>query len=114
MRGFLLRLLVRLGVAERPEFTATQQAGHPGDLAAGRLVIVRDGKIRKWTCFQCPGGCGERILLSMSWTRSPKWRARVDWLGRPSIHPSVRMLNDCRCHFWIRRGRVEWCRDSGR
>ncbi|WP_397333747.1 DUF6527 family protein [Nostoc sp. FACHB-145] len=23
------------------------------------------------------------------------------------------MLNECRCHFWVRQGIVEWCADSG-
>ena len=38
----------------------------------------------------------------------------LDWLGRPSLSPSVRQLNECRCHFWITRGMVRWCADSHR
>lgn len=113
MRGVVLRMLVRLGIAKRPELTATEQRVHPGNLDVGQLVVVRDGGIEKWTCFQCPGGCGENIMLSMSRKRRPRWNVHIDWLGRPSVQPSVRMLNDCRCHFWVRRGRVDWCRDSG-
>ena len=114
MRNLLLRILVRLGAARAPAFTAREQAVQPGRLVGGALVVVRDGTLDKWTCFQCPGGCGERIMLSMSLKRKPRWTTRIDWLGRPSVHPSIRMLNDCGCHFWVHRGRVEWCRDSGR
>lgn len=37
----------------------------------------------------------------------------LDWLRRPSVTPSVRQLNDCGCHFWIKSGRIQWCSDSG-
>ncbi|WP_206431681.1 DUF6527 family protein, partial [Sphingomonas koreensis] len=38
----------------------------------------------------------------------------LDWLCRPSITPSINQLNACGCHFWIKDGAVEWCRDSRR
>lgn len=88
--------------------------GHPTpkELSESRVLIVRQGNIDKWACFRCPGGCGERIMLSLS-GRRPRWSARLDWLDRPTLHPSIRELNDCRCHFWIHKGRVKWCSDGG-
>ncbi|MCW3783225.1 DUF6527 family protein [Defluviimonas salinarum] len=77
------------------------------------MIVVRDG-VDKWACFLCPGGCGEVLKLSLSRNRRPRWKVNIDWLARPTAAPSVRQLNECRCHFWIRKGRVEWCRDSGR
>ncbi|MDV4146480.1 DUF6527 family protein [Shimia sp. FJ5] len=77
------------------------------------MIIVRDG-VDKWACFHCPSGCGETIKLSLSKNRMPRWTAMSDWLRRPTISPSVRQTNECRCHFWIRCGRIDWCRDSPR
>ena len=87
---------------------------HPAleELSESRVLIVRNGDFDKWACFRCPGGCGEKIMLSLSGSR-PRWSARLDWIDRPTLYPSVRQLNNCRCHFWVRKGRVEWCSDSG-
>lgn len=100
----------------RSELVGQVSAGHPipEELCTGTLILVRDGGLDKWACFRCPGGCGEKIQLSLSQTRRPRWAARFDWLLRPTVHPSVRQLNACRCHFWVKRGRVFWCADSGR
>ena len=84
----------------------------PDDIVSGEMIIVRDG-VDKWACFNCPGGCGETIKLCLSKKQKPSWAAAPDWLKRPTISPSVRQMNGCRCHFWIRRGRIDWCEDSG-
>ena len=110
MRGFLLRTLVKLRLVEQPAFDMTVQDSHPEpeQLTSDNLVVVRGATGDKWTCFHCPGGCGKKVML-----QADTWHTVADWLGRPWIHPSVRQMNDCRCHFWIRRGSTYWCRDSG-
>ena len=115
-RDAVLGLLVRVGLLRRPDFMGRTVARHPTpeELLERELILVRDGNRRKWACLRCPGGCGERIQLALSANRRPRWRVRLDWLGRPSVSPSVRQLNRCRCHFWINRGVVRWCADTGR
>jgi len=99
----------------RTDLVGRVSAQHPAPdrLPAGSLVVVRDGALDKWACFRCPGGCGEKIQLSLNQTRPPRWSVRLDWLQRPTIEPSIRQLNACRCHFWVRDGQVAWCADSG-
>lgn len=99
----------------RTDLVGRVSAQHPSrdHLPAGSLVVVRDGDLEKWACFRCPGGCGEKIQLSLSQTRRPQWSVRLDWLQRPTIEPSIRQLNACRCHFWVRNGQIAWCADSG-
>lgn len=79
------------------------------EIGPGELVVVESDGFRKWACLKCPGGCGVKISLSLTPNRRPLWRVAGDWFGRPSISPSVHQMNDCRCHFWVRRGRIEWC-----
>lgn len=114
LRHLLREALVALRLIPRPDLSVRVAADHPSpdDLVPGRLVVVRDGARSKWACLRCPGGCGERIQLSLHPTRRPRWSVRLDWLRRPTVEPSVRQTNACRCHFWIRDGRVEWCADS--
>ena len=76
------------------------------------LYITRVGRLRKWASFRCPGDCGKVVRLRLASSESPHWSVATDWLGRATISPSVRQLNDCGCHFWVRRGRVHWCSDS--
>ena len=34
--------------------------------------------------------------------RRPRWTVAADWLGRPTIDPSVRKLDGLYAHFWIK------------
>lgn len=83
------------------------------ELAPGELVVVGPRKAPKWASMQCPCGCGVPYLLSLSLARRPRWSVASDWLLRPTLNPSVRRLDGCRSHFWLREGEVLWCRDTG-
>ncbi len=113
-RNLLRGLLEWTGALRRTDLVAERTDEHPGpdELAGCRLIIVGAGSIDKWACFRCPGGCGQKIQLSLSPQQRPRWRVAVDWLGRPTIHPSVCQTNVCKCHFWVRAGRILWCSDS--
>ncbi|WP_416235422.1 DUF6527 family protein [Nitrospirillum sp. BR 11164] len=109
---FIRLFLVALGFIERPALVAATVPQHPGpaEFVDGRLLVVTNGALQKWACFRCPCGCGERVLLSLAENRRPRWSVSVDWLGRPTLSPSINRLDGCRSHFWVRRGRIEWCR----
>lgn len=110
------RSLELLRLIPRSQLVAQIQGLHPSpdQLRPRNLIIVRDGSIDKWICFSCPCGCGVKIQLSMDMRRRPRWSVKVDWLGRPTLDPSIRRLDDCRCHFWVKRGQIVWCADSGK
>lgn len=114
-RDSVRETLIAIGFVRRPYMTLKIMDRHPGpkDLAPGILVVVEGGGKKKWACFQCPGGCGNRFQLSMNPAQRPRWTVEIDILGRPTIHPSVHQHNDCRAHFWVRAGQIEWCADSG-
>lgn len=76
------------------------------------LYITQVGRLRKWVSFCCPGRCGKIVRLRLASSESPHWDVATDWLGRTTISPSVRQLTDCGCHFWVRRGCVQWCSDT--
>jgi hypothetical protein len=103
-------LLTWCRLIPQPEMVARTTTLHPSpkEMTDGVMVVVRDNGMEKWACLRCPGGCGERIQLSLSEKRRPRWSVTVDAIGRPTVTPSVHVLNDCRCHFWIRRGAINW------
>ena len=108
--------LVRLGFIRKPAYLARQVAAHPTteDVAPGWVYVVGGPGYQKWAYFRCPTGSGEIIQLSLMPNRRPRWLVSVDWLNRPTIHPSVRQLEGSYAHFWMRRGTIDWCADSGK
>lgn len=114
--NILRKMLVWRRYIRRPDFSAQTVLTHPTpeEIKSGQIIVVGDVQYQKWACFRCPGGCGESILLSLNQKRHPSWKITIDWLGRPTLYPSIRQLNDCQCHFWIRQGMIEWCADSGK
>ena len=116
LKAWLVWLFTALGLVEaRPRFVARVSDQHPapGDLAERDLVIVQSGAHLKWACFICPCGCGEKIALSLTPQRRPRWTVSVDARQRPTVSPSVWLHAGCYSHFWVRRGEIEWCPGSG-
>lgn len=114
LREILRRGLELLRVIPRTEVSVRAVRNRPAtnDIRSDRLIIV-SGKADKWALMRCPCGCGDRLQLSLAREHRPRWSVEVDRLGRPTVAPSIRMRDGCRAHFHLRRGRVEWCRDSG-
>jgi len=113
---FWLWLLIRLGIAHKPDLSAQLVAANPPRDAVrpGRLLVVGGPGYRKWAYFRCPCGCSEIIMLSLNQSRRPRWTVTLDNRGRPTVDPSVRQTAGCFSHFWIRAGMVEWCADTGK
>ncbi|MBZ9764806.1 hypothetical protein LB553_28640 [Mesorhizobium sp. CA8] len=116
LRKILAACLVRLHLVERPDFFVVTSIDMPApnELKPGKAIVVGPRQTPKWMTFQCPSGCGTPLLLSLNPKRRPRWAVASDWLARPTLTPSIRRTDGCRCHFWIRKGRVEWCKDSGK
>jgi hypothetical protein len=81
----------------------------PERLPRRNLVLAREGDEDWCVGMRCPCGCGQTIELLLIQEAKPRWDLLVDWSGRPSLKPSVWLQTGCRSHFWLRRGRVEWC-----
>lgn len=113
MRKILARFLRTLGII-RYDLLVRRVSTYPRDdeVRDGEVVHVVDGGIEKWACLRCPGGCGALIPLNLNPKRRPRWSVGSDWLRRPSLGPSVHQRNACACHFWVRKGRVDWCADG--
>ena len=111
MKRFLALMLRRLGLLDF-NFLVKQVVQHPGktDIPPGELWLVVDGGVKKWACLSCPGGCGVLISLSLNPNRRPRWEVERDFWMRPTVSPSIQQQKICQCHFWIRKGLIEWCK----
>lgn len=107
--AFLLNWLVSWGWVRGPDFVCEVVDESPDSLASGVLFHeVRDGH-PKWLHLQCPC-CEEHIQLQLAGRQH--WTLKKDWLGRPTIEPSIWETNSCQAHFFVRSGYVIWCPDS--
>lgn len=111
MRRLIARTLRRLGWLHY-DLLVRPVTQHPGKtpVPRGELWLVIDSGVKKWACMSCPAGCGVQISLSLNPDRRPCWVAQSDTWGRPTLSPSIHQRRECSCHFWIRRGVIEWCR----
>jgi hypothetical protein len=82
----------------------------PSRLPRRNIVLAReDGD--DWTIgFRCPCGCGETIELAVIEGARPRWDFSADAKGKPTLSPSVWRQIGCRSHFWLRGGRIQWCK----
>lgn len=73
------------------------------------VYLVGEGDHLWFVVFVCPCGCGEAVQLNLLPDARPRWSAERHPDGTVSVAPSVWRVAGCRSHFFLRRGRVEWC-----
>src|SRR5258708_24975364 len=90
-REFFRRAIAGARALARPPLRAVVVPDNPAldRLPADQLIIVGGPGYQKWAYLRCPCGCGTPIMLSLSKTRRPSWRVRIDSRGRPTVRPSV-------------------------
>ncbi len=83
----------------------------PGRIPKRRLVLLDDDGPYA-AAMLCPCGCREVIELMVMEGVSPRWDVWVDDRSRPTLRPSIWRQSGCRSHFWVRGGRVIWCKSG--
>lgn len=81
----------------------------PDTVMPGKIYIVGEDGHPWFAVMACPCGCGETIKLAMVQGSRPRWSFVRHWDGTLSLNPSVWRRIGCQSHFWMRRGRVDWC-----
>jgi hypothetical protein len=83
----------------------------PDDLDRHTVAVVGSAEAPKWAAVTCPCGNGHRLLVSLQRSHRPHWRLLV-CDGAVGLEPSIDSIDERRCHFWLRDGRVEWVSDE--
>ena len=83
----------------------------PDQAAQNTLYLI--GEATPWSAAMlCPCRCGAFIHLSLLKDDSPTWSLHLSFFGLPTLSPSVWRTSDCRSHFFLRSGRIVWCRSD--
>ncbi|TKD15796.1 hypothetical protein FBT96_15375 [Rhodobacter capsulatus] len=81
----------------------------PQSMPRRDLVLAREDDEDWCVGMRCPCGCGDIIELLIIAEAKPRWDISADREYRPTLSPSVWRKTGCGSHFWVRRGRVQWC-----
>lgn len=77
----------------------------------GVMWVAFEGKKPMAAIYVCPCGCGKDIYTPVNGSRG--WQYSHGPNG-PTLSPSVRWVQGCKAHFFIKDGKVEFCSDSGK
>jgi hypothetical protein len=81
----------------------------PDRLRAKTLYIAGENGHLWFVAMICPCGCGEVLQMSLLQDARPRWTVSTDSKGVPSLSPSVWRQVGCKSHFFLIRGRIQWC-----
>lgn len=85
----------------------------PSRLPWRNLVLLRDAGDDWSVGMRCPCRCGQTIELALIPEAKPRWKLQAELGAPPTLTPSVWLREGCCSHFFLRRGRVEWVRQTG-
>ncbi len=93
----------------RPSFLADEVSECPAreELLPGILLVEMRGGYLKWAHLRCPK-CGDHIQLPLAGSGS--WSINLDLFRRPTLAPSIWEQATCGAHFFVRKGKLLWCR----
>ncbi len=95
-----------------PEYTM-QRIDDYGDLPetlSRGVVFIIGNRGNEWlAALSCPCGCDSKLLLNIMDDVHPYWRWTVDKDQLITLSPSVNRLTGCKSHFFLVKGRVDWC-----
>lgn len=104
-----LKSLFGLGeVVVRAEFLDDE----PERMVKDRLYVVGHPEHPWKAMIECPCNCGAVIELNLAPPARPLWKITVGADRLPTVHPSIWRTEGCRSHFWIRDGRIQWCKEG--
>jgi hypothetical protein len=86
----------------------------PNTLRPRTLYVLTEDQHPWVASMICPCGCDATLEMNLLTDERPCWSYFLDAKGYPSLEPSVWRKIDCRAHFFLRHGRIEWTADSGR
>src|SRR5258705_7746316 len=82
----------------------------PTKLRARTLYVVQGDGYLEQAAMECPCGCEQILHMNLLTDERPCWNLTVHKDKTPSLGPSIWRKKGCGSHFWLRRGRIVWCR----
>ena len=91
-------------------YRARRVEERPDVPAAGVLYLIGHGEHVWEAAMRCPNRCGRTLSMNLLAAEKPCWKLEEHSDGTATLSPSIWRRTDCGCHFFLKRGRVEWVR----
>ncbi len=77
------------------------------------VVYIIGENLNHWCAvMKCPCGCHAMIQLNLLAQIRPSWTFREEFTGKLTLSPSIWRNTGCRSHFFVRDGRIIWCKNA--
>ena len=95
----------------KPQYRTQWVEDLPDDLQKNTIYIIGGRAYPYYAAVTCPRKhCKQIIHLEISGQFRKRWRVTEHEDGSLTLSPSVYVNKlPCRCHYWLRQGRVVWC-----
>jgi hypothetical protein len=84
----------------------------PDELHSKTVYIAGENSHLWYAAMVCPCGCNATLQMSLMEGQRPRWSVTVHDNDTVSLHPSVWRKVGCKSHFWLKRGKIYWCRND--
>jgi len=91
-----------------PKFEVRNLTEDPDELEPMVLYLIGEHGHLWHASLSCPCGCGAAIQLNLLTDDVPNWKVQIAKEG-VTVDPSIWRTSGCRSHFFLRKGRVQWC-----
>ena len=84
----------------------------PDSLRENTFYVIGNKKYPFKVISKCPRKlCNQIVQVNVLQSPPNKnnWQVTEETGGTISLRPSVWLKKKCRCHYWVRNGKVEWC-----
>ena len=81
----------------------------PDCLDTNTIYVAGENGHFWFVAMLCPCGCGATLHMSLLADARPRWLLTRHEDGSVSLTPSVWRQVGCRSHFFLVRGKVQWC-----
>lgn len=111
MTGWVLRAWRRLRrrLFGQPKLKTAFVEELSDELDGDILYVIGENGHWWFAAVRCPCGCDAILHMNLLPDARPRWKLTLHYDKTATLHPSVWRTKDCRSHFFIRKGRIEWC-----
>jgi len=81
----------------------------PNRVISKKVYLIGEENSIWYALFNCPCGCNEKIYTKFIEGSKPRWSYELHDDKTISLFPSIWRNKGCKSHFFIERGRVDWC-----
>ena len=80
----------------------------PQIIESNIVYIVGENDFYWMLGFECPCGCHSTINLNLLDDTFPSWKYTIFNNNLITLRPSIRRVNGCKSHFFIKKSRLVW------